>query len=132
MLHKKNRISLLRTQIITLLERVHKPLTVPEIIAHLTREGVLFHKTSLYRQIDMLCAQNVIEAVLLDSSVTYYEITRIHHHHMICVQCYGISCVRDPEIERAIKTLERKIKKSTGFLVDEHHFSCNGVCVNCL
>lgn len=129
--HKKLRASLLREQILSILGRAKKPLTAPDLLMRLERRDVVVHKTSLYRQLDALCVDGVVELVLLDTAIAHYEIVRSHHHHVVCSQCHDVHCVGVKEIEHTVRSLERSIQRKTGFAVTAHQFSFSGICAKC-
>ncbi len=115
----------------TLLEKADKPLSVPEMQVLLVDQNLTPNKTTLYRMLDKLVTDEMVEALLLDPKVTYYEIKTHHHHHFRCQGCDTIKCVDDPVLETYIHALEEKLA-AKGLKVEDHHFSLNGKCNQCI
>lgn len=120
---------LLKT-VLKLLEKAHKPLSVPELMDLLVGQDQTPNKTTLYRMLDKLVEEGLVESLLLDPKVTHYELKTHHHHHFRCQSCDTIKCIDDPELESQIQTLEQKLKHK-GFDIDEHRFSLSGKCNTC-
>jgi Fur family ferric uptake transcriptional regulator len=56
-----------------------------------------------------------------------YELASNLHHHLVCREC-GDSV----EIEhQAIENLYVKLKKQTGYALDDRHITLFGLCPNC-
>ena len=125
------RTTLLRSQIIDICKKNKGPLTVPEIQKALFVIKVLPHKTSLYRNIELLCAQNLLEEVILDANVKHYEISSAHHHHMVCTECSGIKCIASLSMEKSVRKMEKEITETMRFHIQDHQFSFFGVCDSC-
>jgi Fe2+ or Zn2+ uptake regulation protein len=116
--------------VLHLLEQSKKPLSVPEIQAELVKEQLTPNKTTLYRMFEKLESEGVLEALLLDPKVIYYEFKTHHHHHFRCNSCDAIKCISDPELETQIHALEHKLK-TKGLTIKDHHFSLSGKCAAC-
>lgn len=80
-------------------------------------------KTSVYRTLEMLQKNNIINPVINLQGDQYYEKNndRDHHHHIICTQCHKIEC---------IDCTEPKIKK-TKFTNLTHSLIFTGLCQTC-
>ena len=121
---------LLKT-VLKLLKEAHKPLSVPELQHLLEGQNLTPNKTTLYRMLDKLGEDGVVEALLLDPKVTYYELKTHHHHHFKCNNCDAIKCISDPELESQIHALEHKLE-TKGLTIKDHHFSLSGTCNTCI
>jgi Fur family ferric uptake transcriptional regulator len=131
MVMKKNRSTPVRKAILQILEEGDVPLSVPEIQVFLNERGLSPNKTTLYRQMETFVKNNMVEGVSLKNSVVYYEKKRKHHHHFVCSICESITCIQDDDVERAIKNMERSLKRE-GFFVKNHHFFFEGRCQKCI
>ena len=107
-----------------------KPFSVPEIQTLLARQNLNPNKTTLYRMLEKMVESGAVEAILLDSKTTFYEIKSHHHHHFRCQKCDQIQCLSDPQLEHQIHQLQSQMAKR-GFAVENHHFSLSGKCKMC-
>jgi len=117
--------------VLALLEKAHKPLSVPELQVLLDQQDLSPNKTTLYRMFEKLVAEGSVEALLLDPKVTHYEIVTHHHHHFRCDNCEAIKCISDPELESQIHALEHRLE-TKGLTIKDHHFSLSGTCSACI
>ena len=121
----------LKLQVLDVLKKANRPLSVPNILEILAANNLDAHKTTLYRLLSKLRAQDLVQEVLLDSNISYYEINdKQHHHHFSCVVCKETNCVEDYELENRIHKLEQALLQK-GMEVDEHQFSFTGRCRVC-
>lgn len=119
------------TKVLECFKAAKKPLSVPELQTLLAQVGCAPNKTTLYRMLEKLVAQEQIETLLLDPKVTYYEIKAGHHHHHFrCDSCDTIACIDDPALESQIHHLEAKLE-AQGLSISNHHFSFSGKCQAC-
>ena len=115
-------------KVLALLKKSSRPLSVPDIQKALSKSAP--NKTSLYRMMEKLEKEGVVEALLLNPRVTFYEYKTHHHHHFLCEKCSTITCLTDSALEARIHALEKKLT-ARGLRVSEHHFSLSGVCSAC-
>lgn len=120
----------LRSEIEKLMNESEKPLAVPDMMRSLKKRGYAPHKTSLYRNIEKLIEEGVIEEVFLDATSVYYESRKVHHHHALCKICHGAFCIAYDVCERGMTQLEGVAKKA-GFISSEHHVVLHGTCLAC-
>lgn len=107
--------------ILELLKEHHflSPLEIQDLLAE---DGQEYNKTSVYRAIDSLVAEDLIcKQDFLDKEACY-ELKENHHDHLLCVGCgmlQSIECLMpDPE-------------KINDFTVDHHHLTIFGYCKDC-
>jgi Fur family transcriptional regulator, ferric uptake regulator len=50
-----------------------------------------------------------------------------HHHHLVCDNCGTVTPFTDPDLETAIKKLERRVPMR----VAEHEIVLHGACQDC-
>ena len=100
--------------------RVH--LTAEEILSHLDGVG----RATVYRALDRLCEQGIIERLSLESGTSVYEYVREPHMHFKCRMCgslYDIPADFTASLEQ-IKTLcDHSIEKTDVIAY--------GVCKSC-
>jgi len=116
--------------VLELMRAAKKPLTVPEIQSLLRDLGFEPNKTTLYRMLEKFQAEGLVDAVLLDPKMVYYEIKTHHHHHFRCDNCEEIQCISDPDLETKIHALEDKLT-TKGLTINNHNFSFSGKCPTC-
>lgn len=113
------RHSTLRAEILRLLKD-HHLLSAPEIV-----EGLLptrpVNKTSVYRALEILKEQGLINQQSLLESESKYELSQDHHDHLVC-----LNCGRVESIECAIQLPETK-----SFAPKFHHLTIYGTCRDC-
>ena len=116
--------------VLSILAESHQPISVPSLQQKLAAQKITPNKTTLYRMLEKLTEEGVVERLLLDPKVAYYELKTHHHHHFRCDNCDEIRCLSDPELETQIHALEDKLK-SSGLKIKDHHFSFSGSCDDC-
>ena len=116
--------------VISIFKVEHRPLSVPVIQDILKIKNLVPNKTTLYRLLEKLKQENLIEEVLLDSRTTFYELKTHGHHHFSCTDCETVECIEDKDLEGQIKTLEQELK-NRGLQIESHHFSLAGKCQSC-
>jgi len=128
---KNLRKSALRAAVLEIFSHAKTPLTVPLLQEALKKKKFSPNKTSLYRHLDTLVELGDIEELMLESSITHYELKRRHHHHFVCESCEKIECLEDAQLEKNIHSLENALKKK-GLSARHHQFSFSGLCKSCL
>jgi Fe2+ or Zn2+ uptake regulation protein len=111
----------LREHIIRLLQNNHL-LSVAAIMNALAAEQQSFNKTSVYRAIDQLVADDVICQHYLSGTEAHYELREHHHAHLVCKVCGSVEtadCGYEPSALIG------------DFQADHHHLTVFGVCMEC-
>jgi Fur family ferric uptake transcriptional regulator len=119
-----------RTAVIELLDGQHCALSAVEIEQALRdrgRRGVA--RASIYRILEELEALRLLSRVSVGQGLARFEPVREegHHHHMVCDRCGDVFPFEDPELERSIRRLSRKVE----FRVAEHEVVLHGECSDC-
>ena len=127
-MEKKSRFSASRNFILSLLKKSKQPLSVFDLQKEFEAKKFSVNKTTIYRELDFLKEQKIIEEFLLDDGVKRYEILSKHHHHAVCVKCRKIDCV---ELEQELKSQERQIEKNNKFKIISHSLEFYGLCPKC-
>ncbi len=115
------RMTPLRQQILDMLSAQHM-LSAMQILTELEKKNVTANKTSVYRSLEYLQAENLICQHQFDSKEAVYERRDHHHDHLVCTSCGKIE-----ESECRVH-LDNKLK---GFKVDHHHMTVFGTCARC-
>ena len=105
------------------------PVSVPDVLSALSESGQVFNKTTLYRELEFLMAEGIVSLALALGSCQYYELSREHHHHLVCTSCGDI---QDIEAREDLCRFEHELWHEKGFRVARHSMEFFGVCQKCL
>jgi Fur family ferric uptake transcriptional regulator len=100
-----------------------------EIHAELRRKGEHVGLTTVYRHLQALSEQGMVDAIRDDSGETLYRKceTTAHHHHLTCR-----NCGRSVEVEgRAVEHWAEKVAAEAGFTDVGHTVELFGRCPEC-
>jgi Fur family ferric uptake transcriptional regulator len=86
-------------------------------------------RASIYRILEELESLKLITRVEVGQGLARFEAAREegHHHHMVCDACGQVIPFEDPELERSIQRLARRVT----FTVAEHDVVLHGACAEC-
>jgi Fur family transcriptional regulator, ferric uptake regulator len=85
---------------------------------------------SVYRVLDALVEQGVVQRVEIGDGVARFEPHRSgegHHHHLVCNGCGKVEAFEDATLEHAIEAVERE----SGYAVAAHDVVLRGACTDC-
>jgi Fur family ferric uptake transcriptional regulator len=119
-----------RHAVVSVLARGDCCRTVPEIAAELRAEGREVGIASVYRVVDLLAEQNLVQKLDLGHGRAHYERVELsddHHHHLVCNECGRVEPFADDELEAAL----RRVERDTGFAVASHDVLLRGACDDC-
>lgn len=105
-----------------------KPLTVMDILAILEIQHLSPNKTTLYRLLEKLYKEGIINKVGLDTEKTFFEYIKNdhHHHHLVCEKCKKVKeYVLPQQLENKILNL------SNNWKINNHNFELFGECPDC-
>lgn len=121
-----------RRELVEVLERSDRPLTVPEI---LDAAGVALPQSSAYRNLTVLADAGVVRRLLGTDELARFELAEDlagHHHHLLCQSCGSVSDVSAaPKLEQALSEAARLAAQEAGFEVTEHRIDLVGLCASC-
>lgn len=88
------------------------------------------NKTSIYRQLEVLRNENIINEIDIGDGKKRYEIKpeKGHHHHLVCLKCNKIECY---SIKKDLIEIENEINTQMKFKVQKHLLEFFGECENC-
>jgi Fur family ferric uptake transcriptional regulator len=100
-----------------------------EIHDELRRVGQPVALASVYRMLDALAEQALVQRVDVGDGVVRYEPARHsdHHHHFVCADCGKVVPFADRGLERALVAVEER----SGYTVVGHEVVVRGACANC-
>lgn len=111
----------LKDTIISLLQTNHL-LSANAILSQLEASGKSFNKTSVYRVLEQLLAEQQICKHHFTENEAQYELRSHHHAHLVCSECGAVkeSTCRYKQPSRVGK-----------FSIDHHHLTLIGTCGRC-
>ena len=110
------------TELILELLREKHLMTAPQIVESFADQGTHYNKTSVYRALEKLLAQNEICKLNLGKNDIQFELRSHHHDHLVCTSCGNITSVeRNSDTDKQIGN----------FKVDHHHATYFGECEHC-
>lgn len=122
------RLTRARKALVGLLSDAQAPRAIPEIQISFQQMGVVFHKTTLYRELEFLMNKGIVKEVIVSGEKRYYELIGEHHHHTVCLGCGDI---RDVVFRENLVNVEHVLAQQDGFRVLEHSLEFFGFCRAC-
>jgi Fe2+ or Zn2+ uptake regulation protein len=105
-----------------------RPLSANEIRQRLEARGIVFNKTTIYREIETLKRIGAVKELFLRNDSAMYELSGTHHHHLQCVSCGDVRHVR---LEETLEHEQRKMAAREGYTITDHSLEFFGVCAKC-
>ncbi len=126
----KERTTPIRTTLLKILSKIKKPLTTQELLAALETNGLKANKTTIYRQLESLKENKIINEVHFNDRNVRYELNKLeaHHHHLVCMKCKKVEDVTLPE---DLHHQEKMVFEKNNFKVLQHFLEFFGLCKNC-
>ena len=119
-----------RAALIELLDEQRCALSAAEMEHTLrARGGRGVARASIYRILEELEELRMVTRVEVGQGLARFEAAREegHHHHMVCDACGQVIPFEDPDLERSIQRLARRVT----FEVAEHDVVLHGACADC-
>ena len=118
-----------RRVVIELLGEQDCCLTAQEIFDRLRASRRQVGIASVYRVLDLLVSEGLLQRIDLGSGISRYEPLRSddHHHHLVCDTCGKVEAFEDRALESAIHRLEQ----TSGYAVAGHDVVLHGACADC-
>lgn len=104
------------------------PLSIIQILQCLEKKDLKPNKTTIYREIEFLKESAILEEVELGDGKKRYELSRDHHHHLVCISC---KVIKDIPMQKELNLKEQEVIKKMGFKPIGHSLEFFGVCRNC-
>jgi Fur family transcriptional regulator, ferric uptake regulator len=84
---------------------------------------------SVYRALDVLATLKLVHRIDVDGIACYEpaDPSGQHHHHAICDSCGKMDSFEDPELERRIASVGRRL----GYDIEGHDIVLRGECPAC-
>ena len=119
-----------RTAVVDALAHVGCGVTAREIGNLLDSRGDRIGVASIYRALDVLENEGLVQRFDVGDSAARYEPalpSGEHHHHLVCERCGEVTAFEDEGLERAITRLARRVD----FAIDGHDVTLTGMCPAC-
>src|SRR3989344_424207 len=123
-----HRITNVRKALVELLEKSKMPLSADELGKSLEAKKLKVNKSTVYRELDFLKGNNIVQEVEFGDKKKRYEISAKHHHHVVCLECKS---VQDVDLQSDLDEAERKIARQKGFKIINHSLEFFGLCASC-
>ena len=107
-------------------------LTVDEILFNLQKEGTPVGKTTVYRALEKLEAQNLIRKYSISGTSSCFQYIgdkkSCHsHYHLKCSHCNKLFHIKDNNLDKAVSS----IMKTNHFAIDNSKTVLYGICKEC-
>ena len=119
-----------RERVIELLAGESCALSAVEIEDTLRASGRPTGRASIYRVLELLAENDLVERVEVGDGVSRFEPIHPggeHHHHLVCDRCGRLVAFDDPGLERAIGRLSDRL----GMQINHHEVVLRGSCEAC-
>lgn len=104
-------------------------MSINEIYTKLTVALPKIAKSTIYRNIDSLLAQNLIDKYHLNDNEVFYKIksdSHEHKHYLICDSCKRTFDLPSCPIHELEDAMEEE-----GFIIKDHQIQLSGLCKTC-
>ena len=115
--------------ILSILRDADKPLSINEIYQKMIAALPKVAKSTIYRNIDQLLGQNLIDKYYLNDNEIFYRIKNYsseHKHYVVCDDCkktFDLPVCPIHDLEQSMA--------DRGFIIKDHMIQTNGICNNC-
>ncbi len=116
--------------ILAILKESDLPMSINEIYSKVVDKLPKIAKSTIYRNIDILFNQNLIDKYHLTDNEVYYRIKSNkdeHRHFVICDNCKKVFNLPSCPIHEIETTMEEE-----GFIIKKHQIEITGICKDCL
>ena len=122
------RVTKVRREMIMMLANAKAPLAASDMLKSLEKKSPAVNKTTVYRELDFLRENNIVQEVEFGDKKKRYEISDRHHHHVVCLECKK---VEDVDLQSDLEAQEKKIGRQKNFKVLNHSLEFFGLCADC-
>lgn len=118
-----------KQMLLTMLKEADRPLSINEIYNRLVVQLPKIAKSTIYRNVDSLLNQDLIEKYHLNDSEVFYRIKASrseHKHFVICDNCKTVFDLPSCPIHDLENAMEEE-----GFIIKDHQIQISGICKAC-
>jgi Fe2+ or Zn2+ uptake regulation protein len=106
-----------------------KPLSAKGILEQIEKKIKNTDQVTVYRTLKTLSEKGIVHSVHWGGDALLYEISREHHHHMVCTSCGDIEDFHECDFDKISKNILRGSKKFSHIM--RHSFELFGLCSCC-
>lgn len=114
-------------RILTLLKALNQAVSAQDIYSELRQTGETIGLATVYRSLEALKLEGVVQARTLPTGESLYTSTHEDRHHLTCLRC-GNSI---PINECPVHDLEEQLHRSYQFKIHYHMLEFFGLCTHC-
>jgi Fur family transcriptional regulator, ferric uptake regulator len=118
-----------KQMILSILRESDRPMSINEIYSKIVECLPKIAKSTIYRNIDSLLLQNLIDKYHLNDNEIFYRIKtncHEHKHFVICDDCKKVFDLPTCPIHDLESAMEEE-----GFIIKEHQIQISGICKDC-
>lgn len=115
--------------ILSIMKETDRPMSINEIYAQVVLTLPKIAKSTIYRNIDSLLNQSLIDKYHLNDNEIFYKIkadSKEHKHFVICDDCKKVFDLPSCPIHALENAMEEE-----GFIIKEHQIQITGLCKAC-
>ncbi|NLP35894.1 MAG: transcriptional repressor [Clostridiales bacterium] len=115
--------------ILSILKEADRPISANEIYAKIITDLPKIAKSTIYRNLDALLKQDIIDKYNFNDNETFYLIkpdNDEHRHFIICDDCKKVFDLPSCPLHEIESSIEEE-----GFIIKEHQIQINGTCKDC-
>lgn len=116
-----------RQIVLRVVQAMHDHPTAEEIYEVVAGEHPSISKATVYRNLNQLAAQGMIQRVPIPNSADRFDFRQDQHYHIRCVGC---NAVCDVKMEYLSDLVDR-IEDASGMEVERYDILFEGVCADC-
>lgn len=125
---KGHKLTSQRRLIVQALVDAVSPLTAAQVHQKIISKFPDISLDTVYRNLRLLAGMGAITQIrTAPHQSDLFEVGESHHHHLICLDCGEVFCVKDCPVARG----EFPAAQKHDFQVVGHTFEVYGYCVNC-
>lgn len=117
-----------REEILEFIKSTKTHPTAEEIYNMVTKIDAKISKSTVYRNINILVEENVIEKIVMPVGPDRFDYIHEQHHHAVCTIC---GKVYDFVYNFNTDEIAEAIKKQSGIETNANIITINGICNNC-
>ena len=117
-----------REEILEVIKSTKTHPTAEEIYNMVTKIDAKISKSTVYRNINILVEENVIEKIVMPVGPDRFDYIHEQHHHAVCTIC---GKVYDFVYNFNTDEIAEAIKKQSGIETNANIITINGICNNC-
>lgn len=115
--------------LLSILKEADRPLSINEIYTQIVLQLPKIAKSTIYRNIDSLLSQKLIDKYHFNDNEVFYRIksdSHEHKHYIICNDCKKIFDLPSCPIQDLEDAMEEE-----GFIIKDHQIQISGICKYC-